>query len=64
MANILITEELDEISTLLKMMSKSGSFKNISFGTIEIYDGNGDPLGYVFMGDNAEYGFSAEKPED
>lgn len=62
MSNYLGVKELEQVASICNVLN-SLNFSEISVGTVEVYDLNGDTLGYVSMTENAEYGFFMENPD-
>lgn len=57
MSNYLGAKELEQVAMICKTLNDM-NFSEISVGTVEVYDSNGETLGYVGMTENTEYGFA------
>jgi len=60
--NYLSADELRSVADLADALYQALEGSDVSVGTCEVYDCNGDILGYIGMHEGGGYGFYHEKP--
>lgn len=65
MSNPILANEMKQLTEVLETLNRTNkSLRDVSFGTIPVYDANGEDLGWIIFHESGEYAFVTERPVD